>query len=83
MFGVWIYDLIFFGIRVALVCFWAISLYRYLSAKKKNRAVPGSVSDSQLKTRKILLILSSVLAGVLVAIVLGFVLLLYTAVAFM
>ena len=44
---------------------------------------PGTFSPEQLRTRKILFRLSAVVVGVLAAVIIGFFLLLMTAVAFM
>ena len=74
---------LFFGIPAAAVMFFAISLFRFCYAKYKNKKNPGSYSVGQIKTRKVLLIVSSVIAGLLAAIIIGFIILLMTAVAFM
>ncbi len=83
MFGVYIYDILFFAIPIVLLTFWGISIYRFVSAKKKNARDPETFSSSEMKTRKIVLIIASVLAGVILAIVIGFIALLFMAVAFM
>ena len=83
MFGVAMYDIIFFSIPTALILFFGISLYRYRYAKALNEQEPGSISPKELKTRKTLLIVSSVMAAVLAAVVIGFIALLFGAVAFM
>ncbi len=83
MFGVLIYDILFFAIPIALLIFLGISIYRYVSARKRNARNPGTFSPSEMKTRKIILIIVSVLAGVFLAIVIGFIALLFMAVAFM
>lgn len=74
---------IFYGIPIAAILFLAISLYRYVHAKSANKKEPGTFSASEMKKRKILVIVSSVIAGVLALVVIGFAILLYTAVAFM
>jgi hypothetical protein len=83
MFGVLIYDLLFFAVPVGILVFFAISLCRYLSARKQEREIPGSVEAQDLKNRKALLIVSAVMAGVLLAVTIGLIVLLYMAVAFM
>ncbi len=83
MFGILIYDILFFAIPVVLLTFLGISIYRYVSAKKKNAKDPETFSPSEMKTRKIVLIIASVLAGVFLVIVIGFIALLFMAVAFM
>ena len=83
MFGILLYDIIFFAIPIILIALFGISLYRYISEKKQNKSVPGTFSNAEIKKRKIMLIVLSVIAGVLAVIVLGFIALLFMAVAFM
>ena len=74
---------LYFAIPVAAILFFIVSLCLFLSARKQNKFQPGSVSAQTLRKRKIMLIVSSVIAGVLAAIVIAFIALLYMAVAFM
>ena len=83
MFGIFFYDLLFFGIPVILIVLFGISVYRYVSAVKQNKQAPGTFSPEEIKKRRIALIIFSVVAGVLAAVVIGFVWLLFMAVAFM
>ena len=83
MFGILLYDILFFSIPIILIALFGISVYRYVSAKKQNKAAPGTFSDAEIKKRKIILIVLSVVTGVLAAIVIGFIVLLFMAVAFM
>ena len=83
MFGILLYDILFFVIPAILILFIGISFYRYRSAKKQNEEVPGTYSAEEIKRRKIMRIIASVAAGVLVAVVIGFIALLFMAVAFM
>ena len=73
---------LYFAIPVAAILFFIVSLCLFLSARKQNKQQPGSVSAQTLRKRKIMLIVSSVIAGVLAAIVIAFIALLYMAVAF-
>ena len=54
-----------------------------VAQKKQNEEVPGTFAPEETKRRKIMLIIASVVAGVLVAVVIGFIALLFMAVAFM
>ena len=83
MFGILRYDILFFGIPVILIALLGVCLYRYISAKRQNKASPGKFSDKEIRKRKIMLILVSVIVGILTAIVIGFIALLYMAVAYM
>ena len=84
MHGILLYEIFFFAIPIILIVLFSISLYRYVSAKKQNKVAPGTFSDEEVKNRKVVLIVLSVVAGVLVAIVIGFIaLMLFMAVAHM
>lgn len=74
---------VFYAIPVAAILFFAVSLYRYRKAKNANKKNPDTFSESEMKMRKILLAVSSLIAGTLAAVVIGFAVLLYMAVAFM
>ncbi len=83
MFGVFIYDFLFFAIPIAAILFFVISLFRYCSAISKNKKIPGMFPPTEIKKRLILLIVSSVIMGVLLLIVIGFIALLFMAIAYM
>jgi len=74
---------VFYAIPVAAIVFFAVSLYRYRRAKKENKKNPDTFSTAEIKARRILLIVSSVIAGTLAAVVIAFAVLLGMAVAFM
>ena len=74
---------LYYIIPIGAVLFFCISLFRYLHAKHKNKRTPGTYSDAKLKSRKICLIVSSVIAGILAVVVVSFIGLLMMAVAFM
>jgi hypothetical protein len=66
----------------ALVGFF-VSLFMYLYAKRKNKRVPGSYSERQMRNKGYILGVFSVIAGAMVVAILALVILLYTAVAYM
>lgn len=76
-------DLLVFLIPVLLLVLFGVFLYRYLSARRKNKREPGTFSHAQMTLRLWLVILSGIVAGTLVTIVLGLVALLFLAVAYM
>ncbi|MBQ2767722.1 MAG: hypothetical protein IJF49_06560 [Clostridia bacterium] len=76
-------QLAFYGIPAAAILFFAVSLVRYCTAKKQNKRVPNSISAEELRSRRLMLIISSVIAGLLAAVVIAFTVLLFVAVAFM
>lgn len=83
MFGIILYDILFFAVPTILIVLFGISLYRYISARNQNRAVPGTYSDAEIKNRKMMLLVTAVIAGVLAVVVIGFIVILFMAVAFM
>lgn len=78
-----LYDILFFGIPALLVILTGVSIYRFVSAKKKNRQAPGTFSEEEIRKRKIAMIVLSVITGVLAVIVIGLIVLLFMAVAYM
>lgn len=74
---------LFFAIPTISVVAFGVSLYRYLSAKKKNKLSPGTLSAKDMTKRKASLIVFAIIAGILVAMVVGIIVLLFTAIAFM
>lgn len=83
MFGILIYDILFFSIPAIILAFLGVSIYRYVYAKRKNKLSPDTFSNEEINKRKMWLIISAVISGVLVAVVVGFIALLFMAVAFM
>ena len=75
--------ILYFGIPIAALVFFAVSLFLYCHGRHRNKVSPGTVPAEKLHTRKICLIISSVIAGILAAVVLGIAALLMLAVAFM
>lgn len=83
MFGIFIYDVLFFAVPVIWLILFGISLYRYISAKKQNKQMPGTFSPGEIKKRKVFLIVMSIVAGMILAMVIGLIAMLFMAVAFM
>lgn len=75
--------LIFFSIPFAAIVFFVISLCGYLGANKRYKAAQDEVAMQEKKKYKTLLIVSSVIMGVLLAIVISFMALMFMAVAYM
>ncbi len=74
---------LFFAIPLGVMVLFAVSLCRFLIGKQQNKRAPGSVPDSALRSRKTLLAISSAMLGVLVAVVISFIVLIFLAVAYM
>ncbi|MBO5934783.1 MAG: hypothetical protein J6Q94_04775 [Clostridia bacterium] len=62
----------FYAIPVASVIFLVVSIVRYIVAKNKNKKIPDTYSESQIKSRKTFLIISAAIAGVLAAVIVCF-----------
>ena len=71
------YSLLVVGLPIGAIVFFIVSLVRYLSGRK------NSCETQEMKRRKILLVISSVIMGVLVASIIGRIALLYMAIAYM
>ncbi len=74
---------LFVVIPLALAVLFVVCLCRYLSAKKRNKQMPGSVLPETLSARKLYAILSGVIAGVFWAAVIGIIALFAMAIAYM
>ncbi len=78
-----IVEALYYIIPAAALLFFAISLFRYQYAGYKNKRAPGTYNQSQMKLRKIFLVVSSVIVGIMMAVIVSFIILLSMAVAFM
>ncbi|MBE6852599.1 MAG: hypothetical protein E7505_03900 [Ruminococcus sp.] len=78
-----IFNILFLGIPLALIVLFVVSLCRYKSAVKQNKKVPGAFSDEEIKKRRTILTVFSVIAGIIAVIVIGLIALMFMAVAFM
>lgn len=74
---------LFGSIPVAAVIFAVVSIIRYSSAKKANLQTPEAFSGDEIKSRRNLMIVSLIIAGILAAVVIGFACLMYLAIAYM
>ncbi|MBE6570396.1 MAG: hypothetical protein E7658_09310 [Ruminococcaceae bacterium] len=86
MFDLSMFDLVeflYYLIPAAALLFFGICLILYISARRKNKRVPGTFTEGQMRVRLICLIVSAIIAGLMLAIVLAFMALLFLAVAFM
>ena len=74
---------LFWGVPIFSVLWFAVSLYRFSIAKHRIKHGRQQYSDAEMKRRKIQLIISSVLFGIVALIALALMGLLLLAVAFM
>lgn len=70
-------------IPLSLPILFGVSLFMYCYAKRKNKKAPGTYTDGQINGRLIFLIVTSILFGMLLMLLIGFVILLSGAIAFM
>ena len=70
-------------IPISAIVLFIVSLCDYFDAKKKYAAEPNDSNEQRKKTAKKVFIVSSVIMGVLLAVVLGFMALMFMAVAYM
>lgn len=77
------FEMIFYAMPIVVAAFFVVSLILFLSAKGKNRKQPGTVPSEEIKWKKLLLIISAVTLLIYLAIAIGLILLIATAVAFM
>ncbi len=76
-----VFSYLFLLLTGAACVFFVISLVQYIRAKRLVKA--GQLSKEELRTKRITLIVSGAVAGLLLAIVIGIVVLLYMALAYM
>ena len=83
MFQAMMFNILFVGIPGGVLAFFIVSLFRYQIAKRQNKQAPDTYSPEDIRRRLILLIVSAVILGVMLAVVIGFIALMFLAVAFM
>ncbi len=76
-------ELTFVAVPVAVLVFFLLSLWNYVSARYKNRQTPGLYPPAEMKTRLIKLIVWAAITAVMLAVIGGFIWLLATAIAYM
>ena len=72
-----------YALPVAAVVLFVVSLVRYIRARRANRRAPDTYDKGQMTSRLVWLIVTAVIMGIMVTVILGFMLLLFLAVAFM
>ena len=77
------FEMLYFVIPAAFLVFFIVSLCLYVCAKIKNKKKAGSVEESRVKLYKMLLIISGIIVGVIAAVVISFITLMFMAVAYM
>lgn len=77
------FEILYFAIPLAFVIFFIVSLCLYVCAKIRNKKKAGTVEESRVKLYKMLLIISGIIVGVLAAVVISFIAIMFMAVAYM
>ena len=72
-----------YALPVAAVVLFAVSLVRYIRARRANRRASDTYDKGQMTSRLVWLIVTAMIMGIMVTVILGFMLLLFLAVAFM
>ena len=78
-----LFSTLIYVIPMAAIVFFIVSLCDFICARKKYKDEPNEVNELKKNTTKTLLIVSSVIMGVFLAIIIGFAALMFTAVAYM
>lgn len=76
-------EALYYIIPTATIVFFIASLFGYHYAKNKNKQNPDAYSPDQIRFRKICLIVSSVIAGIMLIVFLAFIGILMMAIAYM
>ena len=74
---------VFFGIPALSVFFFVFSLISYCTGRSKEKNAPGSIGAEELRRRKIWMIVTGIIALVIVAAVVLFIITLMNAIAHM
>lgn len=74
---------IFFGTPLVAIIIFGICLYCFISAKKANKANPGTFSNETIKKRKLALIITSIVAGAIVFMTISIMIEITLAIAYM
>lgn len=78
-----LYSILFFSIPILLFVLLGISIFRFVTAKIKNKRVPNTFLPNQIRARLIWLIVSAVAVGVMYMVAIGFIAVFFSAVAYM
>lgn len=78
-----LFSALIYLIPLAAIAFFIVSLCNYVWVKKDYKAEPNESNQQKKNTAKTLLIVSSVIMGVFLVVIVAFIALMYTAVAYM
>ncbi len=78
-----LFSALIYLIPLAAIAFFIDSLCRYIAARSRYKAEPNESNGQKKQKTKTALIVSSVIMGVLVVVIVSFMALMFTAVAYM
>lgn len=78
-----IFSIVIYLIPFTAIAFFVVSLCNHIAARKQYNADPNETNLQKKKSTGTLLIVSSVIMGVLLAVIIGFMALMFMAVAYM
>lgn len=78
-----IFLVLIYLVPLAAIAFFIVSLCCHIVAKRQYKAEPNELNKHKKQTTKTLLIVSSIIMAVLIAVVVGFIIMMYAAVAYM
>lgn len=67
MLGILLTVILFISLPVIMIMFLISGIRRYISAKRQNRECPGTFPEEEIKWRKTVVIVCSVVVGVIAA----------------
>lgn len=78
-----LFSLLLYLIPLLAITFFITSICNYSTAKKSHKAEPNDLNAHKMNTSKKLLIVSTIVMVVFLAIIIGFIAMMYTAIAYM
>lgn len=78
-----LFSALIYLIPLAAIVFFIVSLSCYVAARSQYKAEPNELNNHKKQATKTLLIVSSIIMGVLVVIIVAFMALMFSAVAYM
>lgn len=78
-----LFSALIYLIPLAAIVFFIVSLCCFIGAKSRYKAEPSELNEQKKNATKTLFIVSTIIMGVLLAVVIGFTALMFTAVAYM
>ena len=78
-----LYEIMLLATPLVLLLFSGVNIYRYYVARKANKVNPNTYSKQEMRMRMILAIISIIITGFIILIVIGIIMIMFGAIAFM